>query len=242
MKFLVYIFIVLVSKVSLGQGGINDTTWFDSDWKEISKKYANFYRVISKTEKGYLVKDFYLSGDPQMIVEASSINPIVKNGKCFYFYKSNKKGSEGNYINGKKSGVWVEYYNNGKDSSVIDYLENEEKKYLRKSKYEDVFIIVEVMPEFPGGQSEMFNFIKSNVIYPKEAQKKKLTGKTFVKFIVDENGVIVDPEIAKSSGYEILDEEAKRVIMLMPKWNAGMQNNKYVKVSILIPFNFNLNN
>ena len=84
--------------------------------------------------------------------------------------------------------------------------------------------------------------IKSNIIYPKEAHKKKLTGKAFVKFIVDETGVIVDPEIAKSSGYEILDEEAKRVIMLMPKWNAGMQNNKYVKVSIMIPFNFSLNN
>lgn len=227
---------------SFAQADFIDTTWFDSNWKEISKKYANFYRVISKTEKGFLVKDFYLGGEPQMIGEASSINPIMKNGKCFYFYKGNKKGSEGNYINGKKFGVWIEYFNNGKDSSVIDYLENDEKKYLRKSKYEDIFIIVEVMPEFPGGKNEMFNFIKSNIIYPKEAHKKKLTGKAFVKFIVDETGVIVDPEIAKSSGYEILDEEAKRVIMLMPKWNAGMQNNKYVKVSIMIPFNFSLNN
>ncbi len=230
---------MLFTKVSLGQ---IDTTWFDSNWKEILKEKAVFYRLIKKTDNGFLVSDCYLNGNPQMIAEAIQITPfIIKEGFCIYFYKNNIKSSKGNYINNKKSGKWVEYFGCEKDSSVYTILEDGKKEYTFKSKYEDIFTVVEVMPEFPTGQTEMFKFIQSNIIYPKEAEQKKWIGKTFIKFVVNENGNIVDVEVAKSSGYDILDDEAIRVIKSMPKWKPGRQNNKNVQVQLLIPFNFTLN-
>lgn len=241
MKFLIYIFLFLFVKVSFAQHDVLDTIWFDTEWKEISKKYANYYRTVKKTDKGFLISDYYLNGNVQMITEASQINPLIKNGKCTYYYKNLIKGSCGSYKNGKKDGVWIEYFNNGKDSSVISFLEDGTKNYIIKSKYEDIFTVVEYMPEFPGGPEGMKKFIQGNLIYPKEAEQKKWAGKTYLKFIINELGVVTDPVVLKSSGYPILDDEALRVIRLMPKWKPGTQNGKNVSVYFNLPLNFSLN-
>lgn len=230
---------VLFAKVSLAQG---DTTWFDSDWKETSKYRAIFYRLIKKTDKGFLVTDCYFNGNPQMIAEAIQVTPsIIKEGFCTYFYKNNIKSSKGNYINNKKSGTWVEYFGCEKDSSIYTTLEDGTKEYTLKSKYQDVFTMVEVMPEYPGGVSEMISFFSKSAKYPKEARKKGWVGKSYLNFIVNEKGEITLPKIVKSSGYDILDEEALRVIKSMPNWSPGSQNGKNVLVSINVPFNFTLN-
>lgn len=240
MKFLVYIFLVLFAKVSFSQNDFADTTWFDSDWKEISKKYANFYRVITKTEQGFQIIDSYLNGDIQMVAQASKISPIVKNGSCTYYYKGKIKSSQGNYQDGKLTGTWIYYYDSEKDSSIVRIMEDGSKNYIRKSKLEDVFTLVEVMPEFPGGPTEMVRFIQTHVKYPKQARKKGWTGKTFLKFIIDPSGKVIDPIIIKSSGYSILDDEAIRVIGLMPNWTPGTQDNKKVSVYFNLPLNFAL--
>ena len=69
----------LLAEVSLAQDKFQDTTWFDSDWKEIPKKSANYYRTIKKTDNGFLVSDYYFNGNPQMIAEANNLKPVVKN-------------------------------------------------------------------------------------------------------------------------------------------------------------------
>ena len=240
MKLFVYIVVFLLAKASFAQQSVLDTTWFDSDWKEVSKKYANYYRTSQKTDKGFLISDYYLDGHLQMVAEASQLSPLLKNGKCTYYNKNQTKSSSGTYRNGQQLGSWIYYYDNQTDSSVLTVAENGEKTYSRKSKLEDVFTVVEVMPEFPGGVQEMMKFIQTTIKYPREAEVKKWTGKTFVKFIVNESGNVVEPQIIKSSGYAILDNEAIRVIQLMPTWTPGMQNNKKVSVFFNIPFNFTL--
>jgi TonB family protein len=241
-KVLSYIFLFLFVNTSFAQNNQVDTTWFDSDWKEISKKYASFYRTVKKSGTAFQVSDYYLNGNLQMVAEANQLSPLVKNGTCTYYNKNQTKSSSGIYKDGKQLGAWIYYYDNQKDSSLLTVLENGEKQYIRKSKLEDVYTVVEVMPEFPGGTAEMVKFIQTHVKYPKQARKKGWTGKTFLKFIIDPSGNVIDPIIIKSSGYSILDDEALRVVSEMPKWAPGTQNNKPVSVFFNLPLNFALNN
>lgn len=64
-------------------------------------------------------------------------------------------------------------------------------------KHEPIFFIVEHMPEFPGGDMELRKFIYENIKYPEEAKEKGLSGKVFVQFIIDTNGDVIDPQIAR---------------------------------------------
>ena len=98
----------------------------------------------------------------------------------------------------------------------------------------------ETMPEYPGGVGEMMKFVAKNTKYPKMASDSSWTGKVIVKFTVDTIGRIIETSITKSSGYTILDNEALRVVGVMPKWKPGSQNNKAVAVKLNIPINFDL--
>ena len=233
----------LFAEVSLAQNDFQDTTWFDSDWKEMPKKSANYYRTIKKMDNGFLVSDYYLNGNPQMIAEASQVKPtLIKEGACFFYLEDKKVSSKGMYTNNNQIGKWVEYVDEGKDSIIYTVLKNGKKEYSRYSDKDKNgnYLVVEVMPQFPGGVNEMMVFFSKNSKYPKQARKKNWTGKTYISFIVNDNGELQDYKIVKSSGYEILDNEALRVMKAMPKWEAGSQNGKNVPVLINIPFNFTL--
>lgn len=240
MKFLVYIFLVLSAGTSFAQASLADTSWFDSGWQEVSKEQASFYRTIKKSATGFIVYDHYLDGNPQMVAEAREIKPVIKDGKCNYYYKNNVRSSFGNYKDNKKTGTWVEFFNNGKDSSVTSLLEDGTKTYIRKSKYEDTFTAVEYMPEFPGGQTELIKFIQTNIVYPKNLNVFNVGGKVFLKFVVSPDGNVYDVQVIKSSGFIELDNEAKRIVELMPKWKPGMQDGKTVPVFFNLPINFSL--
>lgn len=105
---------------------------------------------------------------------------------------------------------------------------------------EEVFLIVENMPEFPGGDMEMRKFIALNIKYPEEAKAKKIQGKVFVQFIVDKNGDVVNPKVARGVD-PILDKEAIRVVQSLPKWKPGSQGGKAVNVSYTVPITFYIN-
>ena len=102
------------------------------------------------------------------------------------------------------------------------------------------FILVEKMPEFPGGQSALFKFLSENVKYPKEAVKKGIQGRVICQFVVEKDGSISNVEVVRSGGHHLLDQEAVRVISIMPKWKPGTQRGKPIRVKYTIPVNFRL--
>lgn len=104
-----------------------------------------------------------------------------------------------------------------------------------------VFYIVEVMPNFPGGDVELRKFIAKNVIYPTEAVEKGIQGRVYVNFVVDDTGKVIHVGIARGV-HELIDEEAIRVVSSMPDWTPGMQRGKYVNVEYTVPINFVLDN
>ena len=95
------------------------------------------------------------------------------------------------------------------------------------------------MPEFPGGQQELMNFLMKNMKYPKEATDKGTQGRVIVQFVVDKDGSVVEPKVVKSVSPE-LDQEALRVVKKMPKWQPGKQNGEVVRVTYTIPVSFRL--
>jgi len=103
----------------------------------------------------------------------------------------------------------------------------------------EIFSIVEQMPEFPGGQAKMFKFISKNIKYPAMARENGISGTVFVMFVVNEDGAISDVQVRRGIGGGC-DEEALRVVKKMPKWNAGKQRGKPVKVSFTLPIKFKL--
>ncbi len=102
------------------------------------------------------------------------------------------------------------------------------------------FVVVERMPEFPGGQQEMMKFIAENINYPAIAQKKGIQGRAICQFIIDKDGSVTETTVIRSAGHPALDNEAIRVINSMPAWKPGMQKGKPVRVKYTLPINFGL--
>ena len=105
---------------------------------------------------------------------------------------------------------------------------------------EVVFVVVESMPEFPGGQQALFKYLGDNVKYPVIAQENGIQGRVICQFVVNKDGSIVDIEVVRSGGDPSLDKEAVRVIKSMPKWKPGKQRGKPVRVKFTLPVNFKL--
>jgi len=104
---------------------------------------------------------------------------------------------------------------------------------------EKIFLVVEEMPSFPGGDQEMYRFIGKNIEYPRMAKESGISGRVFVTFVVEKDGRVTDVAILRGIGGGC-DEEAIRVIKSMPKWNAGMQRGKPVRVQFRMPIKFTL--
>ena len=111
---------------------------------------------------------------------------------------------------------------------------------VEEEEEEVVFVVVENMPEFPGGQQALFKYLSENVKYPVIAQENGIQGRVICQFVVNKDGAIVDIEVVRSSGDASLDKEAIRVIKSMPKWKAGKQRGKPVRVKYTLPVNFKL--
>jgi TonB family protein len=102
-----------------------------------------------------------------------------------------------------------------------------------------VFMVVEKMPVFPGGEEAVRQYIANSVKYPEDAKKAGIQGKVFVTFVVDKNGKVIDAKIARGVNPS-LDKEALRVVAGMPDWTPGQQRGENVAVSYTIPIQFAL--
>ena len=100
--------------------------------------------------------------------------------------------------------------------------------------------VVDVMPQFNGGNSELMNFIGTNLKYPAEAIKNKIEGRVVVRFIISKTGKVTNATIVKSLNNEC-DAEALRVVATMPDWTPGYQNGKAVPVYFSLPIQYSLN-
>jgi len=118
---------------------------------------------------------------------------------------------------------------------------NEEKKNKVVRGKDGVYNKVEKMPEFPGGQNALGNYVENHVQYPDQAVNDNVTGTVRVSFVVDEHGNVKDPKlIGKKQLGDGLDDEAIRVVSEMPNWKPGQVRGKNVKTRLELPITFEL--
>lgn len=130
-------------------------------------------------------------------------------------------------------------------ASTEDIGEKVEVKYVpvvveeEEPEEQTIFEVVENMPEFPGGNAALMQFLSKNIKYPTIAQENGTQGRVIVQFVVNRDGSVVDPVVVRSVD-PYLDKEALRVIGQMPKWKPGQQRGKAVRVKYTVPVMFRL--
>ena len=105
---------------------------------------------------------------------------------------------------------------------------------------EELLPFADTMPQFPGGPSEMYKFIYTEIKYPQQAKDNGICGTVVIKFYVDKAGFLRDIHIVDGPGYG-LDEEALRVVTLMNKdhrWRPAVHEGKLVRVEFTLPIKF----
>ena len=125
------------------------------------------------------------------------------------------------------------------EETVIEDIVFEEAP--EEEEVEEIFTIVEDKPGFPGGDAAMYQYLGKNINYPSQARRMGIEGRVFVQFVVNQDGSISDVQAIKGIGAGC-DEEAERVIKGMPKWKPGKQRGRAVKVRMVLPVFFKLNN
>lgn len=102
-----------------------------------------------------------------------------------------------------------------------------------------IFTAVEQNPEFMGGMDALLKFLQKNLRYPTPAVNANVGGKVFMQFVVGQDGSITKVDVLKGIGFGC-DEEAQRVVKLMPRWSPGKQSGRPVAVRYTLPISFQL--
>ncbi len=144
-------------------------------------------------------------------------------------------------FNTKKTQAQVDCYK----TSIVKSDTNEIKTIHQTFKKDTVsfpmcYIGIEEQPAYPGGNDSCLNFIKNNLQYPINAKQNNIQGTVYVRFVVEADSSLTEIKVIRGIGYGC-DEEAIRIIKLMPKWISGKQNGKAVRAFYTLPIAFILN-
>lgn len=137
----------------------------------------------------------------------------------------------------EKAAISTADFNNGTDDVAAPIAKENAKITEDEDK---IFQVVEQMPQFPGGEKEMWKFIAENLKYPGRALEASVKGKVIVNFVVGRDGKITQIKVVRGIGSGC-DEEAIRVLQKMPPWTPGLMGGKPVPVYFSFPINFRLN-
>ncbi len=103
----------------------------------------------------------------------------------------------------------------------------------------EIFTVVEDMPQFPGGDAALLSYISKSVKYPAIAQENNIQGRVIISFVIERDGSVADATVVRGVD-PALDKEALRVVNNMPKWKPGQQRGKPVRVKYTLPVTFRL--
>lgn len=103
----------------------------------------------------------------------------------------------------------------------------------------EIFVVVENMPVYPGGDAALFKFIYENIQYPPEAKEQGIQGKVILRFVITSDGAVEDVTVVRGI-HPLLDAEAVRVMSILPDWTPGTQGGKPVNIWYSVPISFSL--
>ncbi len=249
--------------MTVGYSQTDSVTYLDKDFNETSRGYAVFYRVTQITDqvsgRGYQ-KDFFMTGELRQESHFSKVDS-VRDGLSTKWYRNGQLESKTEFVKGLQHGKQEAWYESGQQKWVSNYdkgkLDGETKSYHsnQKPKREDIYrqgkllngqcfnengapvphYLFEVMPEFPGGQKAMFQFLGNNMRIPKDMQKAKQSGHIILSFVVGRDGQVGHIQVVKTT-HESLARNAVQMLEAMPRWIPGTQDGEAVPVKYTVPY------
>jgi len=185
-----------------------------------------------KTKKEIKNQPEEISGIPLILIDGQEYNSMEEAGM------QTSEIAKMNVI--KNVDVTKIYGDKAKDGVVIIYSKTKYNSDLdNKSEISD--IIKEEMPEFPGGETAMKQFLAENLKYPALASEKGIKGEVYVTFIITKSGKVTDAKITRSID-PVLDKEALRIVNSFPDWKPGKNRGVAVDVLYTVPVSFDLKN
>jgi TonB family protein len=196
----------------------------------LSKEVVIRRDTIPNSVKEVVVTGYPLNANPAkpVVVEGFPLQPNQVKEVVVQGYALNPQAPQEVVVAGYPSRA-----NTAKELVVVGYPSR------RDSVPATVFKIVEKMPEYPGGMDDLIKFLSQNVRYPEAAKKENIQGMVVVQFIIDKDGTIRDPHVVQGIGGGA-NEEALRVVKMMPKWKPGLQKGQAVNVQFNLPIRFML--
>lgn len=209
-----------ITKLKLGDTCQSCSYLFEAS-KFGSEKYYKMYKTRCVTKQ----RVWYIND-----TDSTQFYSIIYKNRCtddfdIHFYKF--------YSNGKPDReVWLSKFSN-------DYLVAYQTQSFPIEQYVDtsIFTIFEEAPSFPGGDDGLMTFLMSNLSYPQLAKDHDIQGTVILSFVVSSSGKIGNISVLKGIGGGC-DEEAVRVVSIMPDWIPGKQNGKPVNILFTFPIRF----
>jgi len=209
-----------------------------------------------KTKKAGILKYSLIVPLALALVLSSNAETLVNKTKNVI---SQKEVTSDELAGSAKTDLSSTVYDSNSNEAIIaqttaDSLHQNSKQLIGKSDKDQIYTVVEKMPQYPGGEQALINYISQNMKYPKEAMEKGGQGTIIIRFTVNSKGKVVDPIFLKSTVsednkevgssnlkvVELLDHEALRVINSFPDFIPGEQNGKKVSVYYTLPIVFRL--
>ncbi|PVY40498.1 energy transducer TonB [Pontibacter virosus] len=231
-------YFIVSKKDSLGRG---TRTKFQSGTNK--KLSLTIYSNIDGGKYGYGTQhgpsmEWYENG--QLKTEAYYLNNELT-GNFNTWYESGQKELSRKFHNGTPTDTLTSYYETGVIRRQEVYADGNMQtgKVYDETGKEQAYFPMQVMPEFPGGEKRMLQWLGSYIRYPKTTRKAKAEGIVFVVFVIDKEGNINNPEVIK--GFHVdADAEALRVVRGMPTWKPGLLEGKPTPVRYTLPVRFAL--
>ena len=180
------------------------------------------------------IKSVYDSAGVEIVKDGNGHYPIFDND---YKYVE----EEGDVKDGKRNGTWKGTSNNSKISFTEEYADG---KFIKGTSTDEngntkIYTVKEALPTFKGGESAFGRYLSQSINYPDRARQNNIQGRVILSFVIEIDGSLTEIKVLKNVSYD-LDAEAVRVIRKSPKWNPGIQHGIPVRVSYVMPINFNL--
>lgn len=237
--FLVVLLTILVTTLTYAQNSTSINKNASNLSRTTIEDNSTILKYTDSITNQVIEERYYKSG--QIKSRNYFLSSTVKklHGKQTYWNENGILHSEIYFKNGKKHGSFITYWENGQLKRQDFYSNgvfkegfcwNREGKNIKYSKFN-------IQPEFIGGSKGLANYLKKNIQYPRNSRTASTRGKVMVYFNVKKDGAISNVKIMKGVNLK-LNNEAKRVVQNMPKWNPALRDGNPIVSEVTIPIVF----
>jgi TonB family protein len=207
----------------------------------------NYHKSGAVAEKGMNVKgeregEWVKMRDDGSLEGKRMYSKGLSEGPAAVYNTEEKVISSGKYAGGNKTGLWVNYDNEGHETLLEDFGSPTPLSHSETGTEDPdarVFSFAEHQPAFPGAEAGLMKFLQMNIRYPASLKDEGIKGTVVLSFVVDVVGAITEIKILKHAAAEF-ERESLRVLRMMPRWNPGLMNQEPVNVQYNLPVTFTL--